>query len=247
MSRRARARTSLFGFAILVILVPIFARIRVPHLLRFLHFQAPAHAQDLEVDAIRAGLDAKALAAAGVSAQSTSTIITNVNAYLLDHGTDLSLADSAYAGARNESDRLQRKIQSGQGTQEDVGSYQTQVAALATATTQRQAALDAIFNAGTANLSEGQKTTLSTIRTNRAAWDSPLEFLTVNRTEIEWVHLRDCLTNERVAVEYPDNLDQAMQAELGTWRANQSVAAAITSLGTNLSSVTSTWNSAMHE
>jgi hypothetical protein len=220
---------------------------RIPHLWRFLHLQAPAHAQDLEVNTIRAGLDAKALAAAGVSAQSTSTVITNVNAYLFDHGSDLTSADSACATARTESDRLQRKIQSGQASQEDVSSYQTQVTALATATTQRQAALDAIFNAGTANLSEGQKTALATMRTNRASWDSPLEFLTVNRTQTEWVHLRDCLTNERVAVEYPDNLDQAMQAELATWRANESVAAAITSLGTILSSVTSAWNSAMHE
>lgn len=69
----------------------------------------------------------------------------------------------------------------------------------------------------------------------------------MNRSEVEWVRLRDCLTNERVAVEYPDNLDQAMQAELATWRAAQSVAAAITSTGTNLSGVTAAWNSAMHE
>jgi hypothetical protein len=247
MSRRARARTSLFGFAVLLILVPIFARFRVPHLMRFLHLQAPAHAQDLEVNTIRAGLDAKALAAAGVSAQSTATIITNVNAYLVDHGTDLSLADNTYASARTESDRLQRKIQSGQGTQEDVSSYQAQVAALSAATTQRQVSLDAIFLAGTANLSEGQRATLSTIRTNRAAWDSPVEFLTVNRTEVEWVRLRDSLTNERVAVEFPDNLDQQMQAELASWRANQSVAAAIASVGANLSAITTAWNSAMHE
>jgi hypothetical protein len=247
MSRRARARTSLFGFAVLLILVPIFARFRVPHLLRFLHIQAPAHAQDLEVNAIRAGLDAKALAAAGVSAQATSTIVTNINAYLLDHGNDLSLADSAYAGARTESDRLQRKIQSGQGSQEEISSYQTQAAALATATTSRQAALDAIFNAGAANLSEAQKTTLATIRTNRASWDSPLEFLTVERSQQEWVHLRDCLTNERVALEYPETLDQGMQAELATWRANQAVAAAIASQGANLSAVTNAWNTAMHE
>lgn len=69
----------------------------------------------------------------------------------------------------------------------------------------------------------------------------------MNRTQTEWVRLRDCLTNERVAVEYPDNLDQAMQAELATWRASPHVAAAITSTGTNLPGVTAAWNSAMHE
>jgi hypothetical protein len=146
-----------------------------------------------------------------------------------------------------ESDRLQRLIQSGQGSQEDVSAYPAQSSALSTATAQRQAALDAIFNAGTASLSEGQRTTLSTMRANRAAWDSPLEFLTVNRSQLEWVRLRDCLTNERIAIEYPDTLDQEMQADLATWRANQTVAAAIASTGSNLAAVTAAWNAAMHE
>jgi hypothetical protein len=210
--------------------------------------QAPPQglAANLEVSALRAGLDPKVLAAAGVSAQATTSLVSAANTYLLEHPSQLSAADTAYADARRESDRLQRLIQSGQGSAEDVTAYQTQMAAFAAATTQRQAALDAIFNAATANLSQGQKTTLSTVRANRASWDSPPEYLTVNRSQTEWVQLRDALANERIAIDYPDTLDQALQAQLATWRASEAVAAATSGIGANLQMVTNAWNSAMH-
>jgi hypothetical protein len=247
MSRIVRRPVTLFSFAFFLLAIPIWWHFRAPILPLPAYAQGQQHAADLEVSTIRAGLDAKALAAAGVSAQATTSLVQALNTYLLAHPADLSAADTGYANARRESDRLQRLIQSGQGSAEDVTSYQTQSAALASATTQRQTALDALFNAGTANLSEGQKATLSTIRANRASWDSPLEFLTVDRSQQEWVHLRDCLANERIAIELPDTLDQGMQAELATWRAVGAVASASTSLNANLASVTAAWNAAMHE
>jgi hypothetical protein len=68
----------------------------------------------------------------------------------------------------------------------------------------------------------------------------------VNRTQEEWVQLRDALANERIALEYEDTLDQAMQAQLAIWRSNESVAAATSGIGANLQAITTAWNAAMH-
>lgn len=194
---------------------------------------------DLAVDLIRAGLDTKSLAAAGLSANAATSLAGATNTYLANNPSALTAADAAYGAARRETDRLKRLIESGKGSQEDVASYQTQSAALASATSQRQAALDAIFNAATANLTDGQKGTLATIRANRALSDAPTEFLTVNRTQQEWVQLRDDLANERIAVEYPDTLDSNAQSRLATCRAVSAVATAKAALDANLAAVTS--------
>jgi hypothetical protein len=203
----------------------------------------PSTPADYPATLIRAGLDPKALAAAGVSSQSVSSVLSAAATQMNSAPNDLSNADTAYASARTQVDQLTAQIQSGHGSQDDIATLSTAQSNLATANSQRQAALDAIFNAGTANLSNAQKTALSTIRANRAAWDLPLEFLVVNREQSEWVAVRDALANERIAVSLPDSLSQAAQASLATWRADPAVSAAKASSDANLSAVTTSWNS----
>jgi hypothetical protein len=244
MSLRARRRTSFFGLAFLLIGLPVW----------WLHTLRPASAvtvrmvlpptppADFPSTLIRAGLDPKALAAAGVSSGSISSVLALAATQMNSAPTALSSADDALATARTEVDQLTTKIQSGHGTQDDITALATANSSLATATSQRQAALDAIFNAATASLSDGQKSALSTIRGNRS-WDLPLEFLTVNREQSEWVAVRDALANERIAVSLPDSLNQTAQSSLATWRADSSVSAAKSSLDSNLSSVSTSWNS----
>jgi len=246
MSRLARARTSLFGFAFVLLAIPLWWRFHWSPAPLIVAAQAPGHAgsNDLEVDLIRAGLDAKALAAAGLSANTATVLAQATITHLAANPTALAAADTAYATARRESDRLKRRIESGTGSGEDVASYQTQSAALEAATAQRQAALDAIFNAATAGLTQSQRTTLSTIRANRVLSDAPVEFLTVNRTQVEWVQLRDDLANEHIAVKYSDTLDAHAQTQLATWRAVPAVASAKAGLDTNLAAVTSAITSA---
>jgi hypothetical protein len=245
MSRIVRRPVTLFGFAFLLLLLPIWWRFCRPPVLPLLA-QGPAHAQDFEVKAIRAGLDANALAAAGVSGASTTSLMHSVDQYLLAHPAELTSADSAYANALVESDRLQRLIQSGLGTEQDVTTYQSQSAALSTSTVQRDAALDAIFNTGAAGLTQGQRLALSKIRANRN-WNLAIEFMTVDRSEPEWVNLRGTLAYERISGQDGVSLDPEAQAQLATWRADPTVAAAATSLGTNLSAVTAAWNAATHD
>lgn len=245
MSRLVKKPVTLLGLAVVLLLIPIWWRIRAPKP-ALLQGQPPAHAANLEVSAIRAGLDAKALAAAGTSAQTTPTVVSAVNTYLLAHPADLSAADEAHGTARREVDRLQRLIQSGKGTQQDVTSYQIQKAALEAATSQRAAALSAIFNAGVAGLNESQRLALAKVRANRQ-WEVAIEFLTVERSEADWIRVREALANERISAADGVQLDPAVASQLATWRADPAVASATTSLGSNLLSVTFAWNAAMHE
>jgi len=245
MSRRARARTSLFGLTFLLIGIP-FWWLRVPRLPAPVMVKValpPTPPADFPSTLIRAGLDPKALAAAGVSSSSVSSVLSAAATQINASPTALSSADDALATARTQVDHLTSLIQSGHGTQDDITALATANSNLATATSQRQAALDAIFSSATANLTDGQKTALSKIRSNRS-WDLSLEFLVVDRDESQWVQVRDALANERIAVSLPDSLNQTAQSNLATWRADPAVAAAKSSLDANLSAVTGSWNSA---
>lgn len=203
----------------------------------------PPTPADFPSTLIRAGLDPKALAAAGVSSQSIGSLLSAATTQINSAPAALSIADTAYASARTQVDHLTSLIQSGHGTQEDIGSLAMANSNLASATSQRQAALDAIFNAATANLTQGQGAALSKIRSNRS-WDLPPEFLVVDRDQSQWVAVRDALANERIAVDLPGTLNPTAQSNLGTWRADPAVASAKSSLEANLSSVMISWNSA---
>jgi hypothetical protein len=259
MSRRARARTSYFGLAFLLIGIPIWW-LRVPHpptaiaasampvpvLLPPVPLDALPPPADFPSTLIRAGLDPKALAAGGVSSQSISTVLAAAATQMNSSPTALSIADDAYATARTQVDHLTSQIQSGHGTQEDISALATATADIATATAARQDALDAIFNAATQNLTQAQQLALSKIRSNRS-WDLPLEFLVVDRPQEQWVAVRDALANERIAVDLPGTLNQAAQAGLAVWRSDPAVASAKSSSDANLTAVTASWNSAAGE
>jgi len=199
---------------------------------------------DYRVMLLRAGLSPEALAAAGVEPGQVAATVQAAVAAVSQAPDALGIADAAYAEARANTDRLKRKIQSGKAEEGDVQAYQAAKAALASATTAREAVLNQVFDAATASLGDTRREALQAIRTNRAAWNLPTEFLVVNRSEEEWVQLRDFLANERIAPKVGEEPDPSAQAALANWRANASVAAARTGLTSNLDSMRSTWNQA---
>jgi hypothetical protein len=198
---------------------------------------------DFKATLVRSGLDSAALAAAGVSANSVSSVLQAAATAINNDPSRLSNADAAYATARRDVDRLKSVIESGKAGEGDVSSYQSASTNLATATAARQAALDAYFAAGAAVLSAGQRQALTAIRTNRS-YELPIEFLVVERSQQEWVDLRDALANERIEPKVGEEPDSTDQASLSTWRAVGSVASAKSSSEANLASVTASWNSA---
>ncbi|MFN0007040.1 MAG: hypothetical protein ACKVXR_03955 [Planctomycetota bacterium] len=248
MSRRARTHTSVFGIALLFLAIPLWWGSRslgdsdsdAEHS----PFVVPA---DFQVKLLRAGLGAEALAAAGVSSGTIISVLQAAADQLNAHPSDLTTADASLVAARVESDRLRVKIQSGQASQEEISAYQSATSNLASASTARQAALEAVFTAATANLTAPQRAALTQIRANRAVDHSsgfPVEFLVASRTEVQWTALRDALANEKQAIKYPDTLSETAQTLLASVRSEQGVVAARTSLDSNLPSVTTSWNTA---
>lgn len=248
MSRRARTHTSFLGLALVFLAVPLWwASSRVGDAASDAEHSPFVVPADFQVKLLRSGLGADALAAAGVSSGSVTAILQAAADELNAHPSDLTAADSGLVAARVESDRLRIRIQSGQASQEQLSAYQTATSNLASASTSRQAALEAVFAAATANLTAPQRSALTQIRANRAVDHSngfPIDFLVVSRTEAQWVALRDALANERLAVKYADLANEVCQERLATMRSDGSVAAARTSVQSNLTSVTAAWNTA---
>ncbi|MDP1793333.1 MAG: hypothetical protein Q8K63_04265, partial [Acidimicrobiales bacterium] len=147
---------------------------------------------------MRAGLDPEALAAAGVAPSQLWSCAGSLAASPAAAPGALAQIDSAVEGARAAHDELERKVQSGLASESDATQLVAARQALEAAITARQANDDTLYAAGTASLNATQRATLAAIRANRS-WSLPVEFLTVNRTEAEWVTLRKALANERIA------------------------------------------------
>ena len=201
-------------------------------------------AAELEVALLRAGLGTETLTAAGLSGANSTTVVGDLRTYMTNNSGVLDSADSAYASPKQSVDQLKRLVQSGLGTAEDVTAYNAAKSNLATAQTQRNAVLDDFFTAGVDSLTQAQKDTLTAIRGN-SDWNRPTEFLMVNHTDGDWVELRECLANERIAADLGEEPDADSQTILTAYRNVASVSTAKANLDANLAVVTAAWEQAI--
>jgi hypothetical protein len=245
MFHPTRAQTSIAGLALTVLLVPIWWSVRGAVMTPTANHTAVP--PDFSTILMRSRLDPEALAAAGLTASEVSEALQLAADVLNANPGAIANADSAFMSARTEVDRLQAIVQSGLATTEELAAYQTASSSLATAIAQRQGALDQVFNGSTSNLPTSKRSVLAQMRANSSldyARELPLEFLVVDRTQAEWVSVRNALANERLAAKYPDLLSEAAQTSLFTWRANSTVAMAKNYLDSNLTAITTAWNTA---
>lgn len=192
----------------------------------------------------RVGLQPENLAAAGVSATLADDVVAGVKVWLAQNPAGLPQTDERYFQAVTSRDALVRKVRSGLASTQEIVEGQDASGEFDAAEGARKQVLEALFTAGTVVLSTDQVAALSRIRVNQAAWNVPLQYLVVDRTQEEWVHVRAALANERISAkdgEDPDAEDQSYLAEV---RADSAVAAAKTSLDTNLGAVKSAWEAA---
>lgn len=201
---------------------------------------SPTPASNLDVLMIRAGLDARSLAAAGVSSAQVSSVASALAAHVAQ-APSLSEADQALAQARVAHDALDRKVGSGTASSGEIAELAAARQALEAARAVCSARVDALHAAGSAGLSQQQRMTLAMLRFN-ADKPAPIEFKVVERTEAEWVALRDALSNERSAAANGEQPNAACQTLLGSARSNSAVAAAKSACDTNLASIQSAWS-----
>jgi len=193
---------------------------------------------------IRVGLDAERLAAVGVTSQAASGVITAAISEHDEGESSLAEADAAYSACKSSCSALENEIKSGLASPEDVSSYQSAKANLATHTAAREAAVEAIFEAGIAGLSTNEKDALRTIRAN-AHWKLPVQYLTVDRTEADWVKLRDYLDARRIYQEDELEVPAEVTSFLAGVESDGKVSTAKASLDSNIVAIQTAWNTAV--
>ena len=206
---------------------------------------APVVEGELETTLIRLSLDPEPLAAAGLSTGEVGELVADVAATDAFQNGDLAEADAAYADARRDADALGRLVKSGQASAQEVTDYQTALSTLATAESSRASVLDGLFTAGIADLSQGKKDLLATIRSNRS-WRLLTHFLVIERSEAQWLELRAALDHERVCDEMGDTMDAGIVTLLANARAQTDVANAKSALDSSLSTIQSAWDAAVN-
>ncbi len=207
-------------------------------------FAAAGASTDLAVPVLRAGLSPESIAAAGVAPPGVATMVTDMTASSAHQTGALAAADSTYAQARVAHDTLQRIVNQGQATPQQVLDFQQAKEGFANAAAARQAVLDALFTEATGGLGATQRATLAQIRAN-ARWKLPTEFLVVSRTQVQWVELRELLTHEKIAAKLGWDPDPDCVSQLALLRAQPQVAAAKTSLDSTLAAVRVAWEVAV--
>ena len=204
----------------------------------------PANTADAAV-MLRVGLGAEALAAAGVSSADASKAVTAALAAHDGATTPLDTLDSDFGKSKSACQALERKVTSGQASAVEIAQCKTLQTDTATKSASRQACLDAIFQAGIANLSASEQKALTTIRANRS-WELPTQYLTKNRSEQAWVDLREALDAVRIANNGGlEPVDQATLDLLAAEDADTTVSGAKASLDGGIASVQTSWNAAV--
>ncbi len=199
---------------------------------------------DVEVAFHRVHFGPDALAAAGVTGGQVAGMASDVTTQMIDNPGDLDGAQAAYVAAKIDVDELERKIRAGLASSAEIASLPAKQATLAAAIASLDAELDEVATAAVADLVTAVQNTLATIRANAANWDLPAQYLVINRTEAQWVQLRDALAHERITTRLGEDQDAATMAFLATIRADPAVVLATLNLDTNGAAVESAWASA---
>jgi hypothetical protein len=206
--------------------------------------EPPPPAQTAEAALLmRLGLDAEMLCAAGVQSTGVAGVVDAVFAEEASQTRTQREIDVAYGTARTTCDSLRRTVRSGLGTAADVDALADAKSALAVAEGNRATYLDALRNAGLGELSASVSADLSKMVANRE-WRLPTEFLLDDRTEQEWVDLRDALAAERIDTKAGEVVPGSVVTALATARAGTKAATAKVCLDTYMVSVQTAWNAA---
>lgn len=183
----------------------------------------------------RCGLTAESLAAAGLDAQDASAARLAVVAKLESDGAALNTATEALATARSELDSV-RKAAQGEPTEQEAAQIAAAAGAASGAEATLASVIDQFVTAGTVSLSEGERATLATIRSNHAR-TVPAPYLVHSMDDEAYVRLRDALAAERTALKLEEEVPADAAAHLATVRAVPSVAAALSNTAANLASI----------
>lgn len=193
---------------------------------------------------LRIGLGADALAAAGITSEQVSALASAVEQNY--SAATMQSRDEAFVAAKQTHDRLRRVVQSGKGTAQDVTALRSAETTLASATSARESYLAGLRTAGLATVSSELATLVNRVRTNRARSSFghlPVQYLVTERSEANWVALRDALAAKRIAEQdEEETFPASAQNHLAAVDAESEIATAKVNLDTRIAAVQTAWN-----
>ncbi len=204
----------------------------------------PVDTSETSVLLTRAGLTPSALAAAGLSPQQAAAVVADARDYLASNIEIMRSAESNFTADRDEVNRLEHLVRSGQAEGADLQALAAARGRMSASAAARQAAFDAMHNAGAADLTPTQRARLSLMRGN-SAWDLPQQYLAVDRNQEDRVLLRAALADTRIAAQLGAPPDPASAQVLLDWNAQPDVANAASALS-NLPAIQAAWSNALN-
>jgi hypothetical protein len=190
------------------------------------------------------GLDPDALAASGVTSDQVPPLFTDLGTAMASAETGLIAADAACMSSQQSQTSLENDVRAGKRGAETLASLQSAKTAAAAAISARDTLLESEFVAATASLNEGQIATLRAIRRNRH-WLTPMEYAVVDRTEAQWVALKDALAGEQIAAARGVSPSGAAHDLMMSASSVDAVSTAKTRLQTNGAAVKNAWMDAL--
>jgi hypothetical protein len=202
-----------------------------------------APSAELAPTLLRVGASPEALTAAGVSAADTTQAAADLDAWLADHAGEIATADESWATANQAAEAIKRKVKSGQATPTEVASLPGLEASRDAAAATRDSLVDDAFVAATGSLTAAQTSALATIQAN-SIWSLAVHFLVVDRTQENWVALRNALDEKRIAEKYGESVSAESLTVISGALGSTAVATAKVNVDTNLSAIEAAWNAA---
>ena len=203
----------------------------------------PMTADELESALVYAGFTPERLAACGASEQQLATMVAHVRSQLGAQIQSYRTALTSYQSALFAAENAERRVASGAASPQEREALDSVRSALASASSAWQSRLDGIRQIAEADLTSQQVATFGLLRTNRS-WELPPQYLAENHSEVEWVELRDALTNLRVTDRLSMPPDPAAFTLVSDTNSHEAVAAASTGLE-NLSTIQAAWTQAI--
>ncbi len=205
----------------------------------------------LEAILLRAGINAETLTAAGISSTDVSTIVTQATDHLTTNLLELTQADQSILNAKPSINQFKRLITKGRGNQDDLSAYADAQSSLQTAQNACNQALEDTVTAAFDNMNTANTNLLLTIAGNATSVGGyakvDVAFLTVDRSESDWLALSEALEQERQATEWNETLNAEAADLLASARNNVIVSAANSSLAINLAANTTAWTNTVEQ
>ncbi len=248
---RAHKGSILTGLAALLVLVGLFAAgyssmnlwPRAPLPYAKAKRLTPPSTGEIRLTLHRAGLDAEALAACGLSANDATAVVTAGRSQIASSIETLRSTDADLCSAAATRDRLLHRCITAEATPEERSTLASAESAVTYAQTAFQTAIDAVFTAATGDLSSDTKTLLQTLLANRPR-PLPTRYLTAARNDGDWSTLNKAVANKKVTTRTGEQADPTLASALESFDTSSAVSTANSNLQSNLSSVTAAWNSA---